>query len=47
MRGFCDLLRQKTNISVHMVGMELNLNGIPKSAIHVWGFSGKDEGIMK
>jgi hypothetical protein len=27
--------------------MELNLNGLPNSAIHVSGFSGEDEGIVK
>jgi hypothetical protein len=28
MRGFHDLMRQKTNLSVHIVGMELNLSGL-------------------
>jgi hypothetical protein len=37
----------KTNLSVHTVGIELNLNGLPNNAIHVLGFSGKDGGIVK
>jgi hypothetical protein len=41
MRGFHDLLRQKPT-SVHIVGMELNLNGISNNAIHVSGFNGED-----
>jgi hypothetical protein len=47
MRGFHDLLRQKTNLSVHIVGMELNLNGLPNDVSHVSGFSGKDGGFVK
>jgi hypothetical protein len=38
--------RDKTNISVHIVGMELNLNDLPNNAIHVTGFSGEDGGIV-
>jgi hypothetical protein len=34
--------RDKTCISVHSVGMELNLTGLPNSALHVTGFSGED-----
>jgi hypothetical protein len=35
MKGFHDLLRQKPkiNISVHILGMKLNLNGLPNNAI--------------
>jgi hypothetical protein len=47
MRGFHDFLRQKTNLSVHIVGMELNLNGLPDDAVHVSGFSGEDGGFVK
>jgi hypothetical protein len=37
----------KSNISVHAVGMELNLNGLPNSATHVPGFSGEDGGTVQ
>jgi hypothetical protein len=47
MRGFHDLLRQKTGLSVHIVGIELNLNGLPNNAIYVSGFSGDNGGIVK
>jgi hypothetical protein len=36
--GFHDLLRQKTNLSDHTVGLELNLNDLHNDAIHVIGF---------
>jgi hypothetical protein len=32
-RGFHDLLRQKTNVSVHIVGIELKLNGVIPSTL--------------
>jgi hypothetical protein len=37
----------KTHLSVHIVGMELNFNGLPNDAIHVLGRSGEDRSIMK
>jgi hypothetical protein len=40
MSGFHDL-------SVHIIAMELNFNGLPNDAIHVLGLSWGDEGIMK
>jgi hypothetical protein len=36
----------KTNISVRIVGMELNLKGLLNNVIHVLGFSGEDGGFM-
>jgi hypothetical protein len=41
------LLRQKSHLSVHIVAMELNFNGLPDDAIHVLGLSGEDGGSMK
>jgi hypothetical protein len=41
------LAETKTNLSVHIVGMELNLDGLPNYAVHVSGFSGADGGIVK
>jgi hypothetical protein len=35
------------NLFVHVVGIELNLNGLPNDAINVSGFSGEDGGIVK
>jgi hypothetical protein len=46
MRGFHDLLRQNS-LSVHIVGMELNLNRLPNNASRVLGFCGEDGGIVK
>jgi hypothetical protein len=37
----------KTNLSVHIVGMELNLNGLSNDAVHVSGFSGEDGGFVE
>jgi hypothetical protein len=37
----------KTNVSVYIVGMELNLNGFPNDAVHVSGFSGEDGGFVE
>jgi hypothetical protein len=34
------LAETKANLSVHIVGMELNLNGLTNDAIHISGFSG-------
>jgi hypothetical protein len=34
------LAETKTILSLHIVGMELNLNGLPNDVIHVLGFSG-------
>jgi hypothetical protein len=31
--------REKTKISVHIVGMGINLNGLPNSAIHISDFN--------
>jgi hypothetical protein len=39
------LAEAKTNLSVHIVGMELNLNGLPNDAVHVSDFSGEDGGF--
>jgi hypothetical protein len=36
-----------TNLSVHIVGMEVNLNGFPNDAIYVSLFSGEDGGFVK
>jgi hypothetical protein len=41
------LAETKTNLSAHIVGMELNLNDLPNDVIHLSGFSGKDGGILK
>jgi hypothetical protein len=41
-RGFHYLL-----IAVHIIGMELNLNGLPNNASHLSGFIGEDGGIVK
>jgi hypothetical protein len=41
------LAETKSNISVHNVWMELNVNGLSNNAIHVSGFSGQDGGIVK
>jgi hypothetical protein len=32
----------KTNLSVHVVGMELSLNGLPDDEVDISGFSGED-----
>jgi hypothetical protein len=37
----------KPNLSVDIVGIELNLNDLPNNAIHVSGFSGEDGGFVK
>jgi hypothetical protein len=42
-----DLDKKKSNLSVHIVGMELNLNVLPNDVIHVSSFSGEDGGIVK
>jgi hypothetical protein len=41
------LAEAKTNLSVDIVGMELNLNGLPNDVIYVSCFSGEDGGIVK
>jgi hypothetical protein len=41
------LVETKTHLSVHIVGMELNLNGLPNDAIHVSGLIGQDGGTVK
>jgi hypothetical protein len=41
------LAEAKVTLSVHIVGMELNLNSLPNDAIHVSGFSGEDGGLVK
>jgi hypothetical protein len=47
MRGFRDLTETTTSISVHIVGIELNLYGLLNNAIHGSGFSSEDGGIVK
>jgi hypothetical protein len=47
MRGFHVFLRQETNVSVQVVGIELKVNGLPNDATHVSGFSGEDGGFMR
>jgi hypothetical protein len=47
MRGFHDLAEIKTHLSVRIVGMKLNLSGLPNDAIHVLGLNGEDRGIVK
>jgi hypothetical protein len=46
MTGFHDLLRKNQPL-FHIVGMELNLNGLPNDAIHVSGFGGENGGFVK
>jgi hypothetical protein len=41
------LAEAKTNLSVHVVGMELKLNGLPNDAVHVSGFIGEDGGFVE
>jgi hypothetical protein len=41
------LAQTKTHLSVHIVGIELNLSGLPNDAIHISGFCGEDGGVMK
>jgi hypothetical protein len=41
------LTEAKTNLSVHVVGMELNLNGLPNDVVHVSGFNGEDGGFVE
>jgi hypothetical protein len=36
----------KPHLSVHVVVMELNLNGLPNDVIHVLGLGGEDGGIV-
>jgi hypothetical protein len=47
MGSFHDLLRQKQNLSLHIIGMELNLNCLPDDRIHLFEFGGVDAGIME
>jgi hypothetical protein len=37
----------KPHLSVHIAGMELNLNGLPNDVIHISGLGGEDGGIVK
>jgi hypothetical protein len=37
------LAETKTNLSVHIVGMELNHNGLPNDAVHISGSIGEDK----
>jgi hypothetical protein len=37
----------KTNLSVRIIGIELNLNGLHNDAVHVSGFSGEDGGFVE
>jgi hypothetical protein len=41
------LAESTTSLSVHIVGMELSLTGLPNEAIHVSDFSGEDGGNVK
>jgi hypothetical protein len=41
------LAETKTNLSVHIVGIELNLSGLPNDANHVSVVGGEDGGIVK
>jgi hypothetical protein len=41
------LAEAKTNLSVHTVGMELNINGLPNDAVHLSCFSGEDGGFAE
>lgn len=40
MSGFCDQLRQRPSLPVHVVRMQLNLSGIRDHLVHVSGFGG-------
>jgi hypothetical protein len=46
-RGFHDLLRQNPTLSVDIVGVEFNLNGLPDNVVPVSVFRGEDGGIME
>jgi hypothetical protein len=46
-RGFHDLPRQKATLSVHIVWVEFNLNGIYNNAIHISVFHGEDGRIVE
>jgi hypothetical protein len=41
------LAETKTHLSVHIVWMELNLNGLTNEAIHILDLSGEDGGTVK
>jgi hypothetical protein len=41
------IAERKIHLTVHIVGMELNLSGFPNDAIRVSGLSGEDGGIEK
>jgi hypothetical protein len=45
-RGFHDLLRQYT-LSVDIVRVEFNLNGLPDTAVHISGFRDEDGSIVE
>jgi hypothetical protein len=47
MRSFYDLLRQETHLSIHIIGMELNLIGLLNDAIRVSGLSVEDGDTVK
>jgi hypothetical protein len=40
MGNFHDLLRQKPNLSLHIVGKELNINCLPDDRFHLFEFGG-------
>lgn len=40
MSGFCDQLRQRPSLPVHVVQTQLNLSGICDHLVHVSGFGG-------
>jgi hypothetical protein len=46
-RGFHDLLRQKTTLSIDIVMVEFSLNGFPNNAVHMSGFRGEDGRIVE
>jgi hypothetical protein len=47
MGSFNDLLRQRPNLSLHITGMELNLNCLPDDKIHLFEYGGVYAGIMQ
>jgi hypothetical protein len=45
-KGFHDL-QTKTTLSVDIVGVEFNLNGLPDNAVHISDFRGEDGRIVE
>jgi hypothetical protein len=46
-RGFYDRLRQRPSSPVHVVWMQLDLNGLPNHLVHVSGFGGQILGVLE